>query len=92
VDRAVKGELQWSPLSRWDTIISYQHEKRQFLTAQLYLAAPHETATTRMNMRVERLIGNLTGGIELDRVRIRSQDQFARRHRTNYTVYLRHQF
>lgn len=92
VGRAVKVELQWSPLSRWNTIISYQHEKRQFLTAQLYLAAPHETATTRMNMRVERLIGNLTGGIELDRVRIRSQDQFARRHRTNYTVYLRYQF
>ena len=77
------------------TIISYQDERRHFLTPKLYLAAPHTVLTKRLKIRFETKINGFDGiviGTELDRYIVRSKDQFARRHRVNYAIYVRYQF
>lgn len=91
----VNFDLRWPLSPRWMTIISYQDERRHFLTPKLYLAAPHTVLTKRLKIRFETKINGFDGiviGTELDRYIVRSKDQFARRHRVNYAIYVRYQF
>jgi len=91
----IKFDLRWPLSPQWVTILSYQQERRYFLTRQLYLATPHTVLTNRLNMRVETKIDRLDGvvfGAELGRYVVRSQDQFARRRKATYALYARYQF
>lgn len=93
--RAIKADLRWPLSPAWVMTLSYQPAQRRFLTSQLYLAAPHRTTTTRFNMRLETPVSRFDGlviGMELDRLLIRSQDQFSRRRKINYAIYFRQKF
>jgi hypothetical protein len=88
-------DLRWPLSSHWLTIISYQDERRYFLTPQPYLVAPYTVLTKRLKIRFETKIDWIDSfviGTELDRYIVRSKDQFARRHRVNYAIYIRYQF
>jgi len=91
----IKFDLRWPLSPQWVTILSYQQERRYFLTRQLYLATPHTVLTNRLNMRVETKIDRLDGvvfGAELGRYVVRSQYQSARRRKATYALYARYQF
>jgi len=91
----IKFDLRWPLSPQWVTILSYQQERRYFLTPQLYLATPHTVLTNRLNMRVETKIDRLDGvvfGAELGRYVVRSQYQSARRRKATYALYARYQF
>jgi hypothetical protein len=65
------------------------------LTPQPYLGAPYTVLTKRLKIRFETKIDWIDSfviGTELDRYIVRSKDQFARRHRVNYAIYIRYQF
>ena len=91
----IKFDLRWPLSPQWVTILSYQQERRYFLTRQLYPATPHTVLTNRLNMRVETKIDRLDGvvfGAELGRYVVRSQYQSARRRKATYALYARYQF
>ena len=93
--KQTKFDLRWPLSPQWVTILSYQQERRYFLTRQLYLATPHTVLTNRLNMRVETKIDwldEVVFGAELGRYVVRSQDQFARRRKATYALYARYQF
>lgn len=93
--KQIKFDLRWPLSPQWVTILSYQQERRYFLTRQLYLATPHRVLKNRLNMRFETKIDwldEVVFGAELGRYVVHSQDQFARRRKATYALYARYQF